>query len=181
MTRGLLDANTPVGNDTELQSANGGNGIHFRGSVFAMALITRVYLVDDLDGSEDDVSTVTFNLDGKNYEIDLSAANAEKLRGKLSKFTDAATPVKRQRVRLRESRVKSRDSSGRPGTRRKRSGTGPAATGSKYPTVAASPGPSRKRSKRRTECRPADGRWMWIMQKCPVCQGDQIVFEPALN
>ena len=58
-----------------------------------MALITRVYMVDDLDGSEDDVSTVTFNLDGKNYEIDLSAANAEKLRGKLSKFTDAATKV----------------------------------------------------------------------------------------
>jgi len=58
-----------------------------------MALITRVYLVDDLDGSEDDVSTVTFNLDGKNYEIDLSAANAEKLRGKLSKFTEAGTKM----------------------------------------------------------------------------------------
>src|SRR3954449_3139195 len=51
-----------------------------RGIVIPMALITRVYLVDDLDGSEDDVSTVMFNLDGKDYEIDLSADNAERLR-----------------------------------------------------------------------------------------------------
>ncbi len=59
-----------------------------------MALVTRVYLVDDLDGSEDDVSTVMFNLDGKDYEIDLSAGNADRLRGKLAKFTDAASPVR---------------------------------------------------------------------------------------
>ena len=59
-----------------------------------MALITRVYLVDDLDGSENDVSTVTFTLDGKDYEIDLSAGNADRLRGKLAKFTDAASPVR---------------------------------------------------------------------------------------
>ena len=59
-----------------------------------MALVTRVYLVDDLDGSEDDVSTVTFTLDGKDYEIDLSAGNADRLRGKLAKFTDAASPVR---------------------------------------------------------------------------------------
>jgi len=65
------------------------------GTVPFMALITRVYLVDDLDGSEDDVSTVAFNLDGTNYEIDLSAANADRLRGKLAKFVDAASPVKR--------------------------------------------------------------------------------------
>ena len=65
-----------------------------RGIVIPMALITRVYLVDDLDGSEDDVSTVTFTLDGKDYEIDLSAGNADRLRGKLAKFTDAASPVR---------------------------------------------------------------------------------------
>ena len=59
-----------------------------------MALITRVYLVDDLDGSEDDVTTVQFALDGRNFEIDLSARNDERLREKLARFVDAATPVK---------------------------------------------------------------------------------------
>ncbi len=59
-----------------------------------MALITRVYLVDDLDGSEDDVTTVHFALDGRDFEIDLSARNDERLREKLARFVDAATPVK---------------------------------------------------------------------------------------
>ena len=58
-----------------------------------MALITRTYLVDDLDGSEDDVSTVTFTLDRTNYEIDLSASNADRLREKLEKFVNVASPV----------------------------------------------------------------------------------------
>jgi hypothetical protein len=57
-----------------------------------MALITRTYLVDDIDGSEDDVSRITFMLDRKDYEIDLSAANTERLRGTLEKFVAAATP-----------------------------------------------------------------------------------------
>ena len=59
-----------------------------------MALITRTYLVDDFDGSHDDVSTVAFNLDNTNYEIDLSAANSDRLREKLARFLDAASPVK---------------------------------------------------------------------------------------
>ena len=37
---------------------------------------TIVSLVDDLDGSDAD-QTVTFGIDGRSYEIDLSAANAE--------------------------------------------------------------------------------------------------------
>jgi hypothetical protein len=36
-------------------------------------------LVDDIDGTEA-VETVTFSLDGVSYEIDLTAANAKKLR-----------------------------------------------------------------------------------------------------
>lgn len=64
-----------------------------------MATVTRTYMIDDLDGSEEDVSTVLFSLDRKDFEIDLSAANAEQLRGKLAKFVDAATPVKPQRGR----------------------------------------------------------------------------------
>lgn len=48
----------------------------------------QVLLVDDLDGGEAD-ETVTFALDGKSYEIDLSDANAEKLRGALETFVKA--------------------------------------------------------------------------------------------
>lgn len=59
-----------------------------------MALITRVFLVDDIDGSQDDVTTVQFALDGHNYEIDLSAGNDERLREKLAKYVEAATVVR---------------------------------------------------------------------------------------
>jgi hypothetical protein len=45
----------------------------------------QVLLVDDLDGGEAD-ETVTFALDGKSYEIDLSTANADKLRSTLETF-----------------------------------------------------------------------------------------------
>ena len=45
-----------------------------------MAQKVQVLLVDDLDGGEAD-ETVTFALDGKTYEIDLTTANADKLRG----------------------------------------------------------------------------------------------------
>ncbi|MHC0431873.1 histone-like nucleoid-structuring protein Lsr2 [Streptomyces sp. O3] len=50
-----------------------------------MAQKVQVLLVDDLDGGEAD-ETVTFALDGKQYEIDLSTANAEKLRGALESY-----------------------------------------------------------------------------------------------
>lgn len=64
-----------------------------------MALISRVVLVDDLDGSQDEVNTVQFALDGSNYEIDLSAGNDERLREKLAKYVDAGTSVKPPRTR----------------------------------------------------------------------------------
>lgn len=50
-----------------------------------MAQKVQVLLVDDLDGGEAD-ETVTFALDGKTYEIDLTTANADKLRGLLEPF-----------------------------------------------------------------------------------------------
>jgi len=56
--------------------------------------VTRTYLVDDLDGSTEAVTTVQFNADGTNLEVDLSAPNAARLREKLARFVDAATPVK---------------------------------------------------------------------------------------
>ena len=59
-----------------------------------MATVTRTYLIDDLDGSKDDVENVLLALDGMSYEIDLSAANAGRLREKLERFVAAASPVK---------------------------------------------------------------------------------------
>jgi Lsr2 len=57
-----------------------------------MAQKVQVILVDDLDGGEAEES-VTFALDGVNYEIDLSAANAEALRGALAEWVGHARKV----------------------------------------------------------------------------------------
>jgi hypothetical protein len=56
-----------------------------------MAQRVTVQLVDDLDGTAaDDISTVSFALDGVSYEIDLTEANAEKLRSGLEEFVNSA-------------------------------------------------------------------------------------------
>lgn len=52
-----------------------------------MAQKVQVLLVDDLEGGEAD-ETVTFALDGVAYEIDLTHANAGKLRELLAPYTD---------------------------------------------------------------------------------------------
>lgn len=54
-----------------------------------MAQVHEVKLIDDLTGELAD-ETVEFGLDGKNYEIDLSKENAEKLREALADFVAAA-------------------------------------------------------------------------------------------
>jgi hypothetical protein len=54
-----------------------------------MAQKTVIELIDDLDGSEASQS-VTFSLDGVDYEMDLNDNNAAELRTALAKFTDAA-------------------------------------------------------------------------------------------
>jgi hypothetical protein len=54
-----------------------------------MAQHVDVRYVDDLDGSEAS-STVSFALDGRSYEIDLSEGNAAKLRDSLAAFVAAA-------------------------------------------------------------------------------------------
>ena len=53
-----------------------------------MAQRVVITLCDDIDGGEA-AETVSFGIDGKNYEIDLSAANAEKLRKGLAPFIKA--------------------------------------------------------------------------------------------
>jgi nucleoid-associated protein Lsr2 len=54
-----------------------------------MAEKLETLLVDDLDGSTAD-ETVRFAFEGRSYEIDLSAANAERLRSSLQPFVAAA-------------------------------------------------------------------------------------------
>jgi hypothetical protein len=50
---------------------------------------TTVTLIDDLDGSNAD-EQVAFMVDGKEYEIDLSATNSKKLREALAPFIAGA-------------------------------------------------------------------------------------------
>ena len=54
-----------------------------------MAQKVTVSLVDDLSGVQAD-ETVSFGLDGKSYEIDLSSKNADKLREALADYVAAA-------------------------------------------------------------------------------------------
>jgi hypothetical protein len=54
-----------------------------------MATKTVVLLSDDLDGSEA-AETVSFGLDGRSFEIDLSQRNAARLRESMARFVAAA-------------------------------------------------------------------------------------------
>jgi Lsr2 len=58
---------------------------------------TTVILVDDLDGSEA-TEQVEFAVDGRSYEIDLSAENSAKLRELLEPYISAARGRSRRRT-----------------------------------------------------------------------------------
>jgi hypothetical protein len=57
-----------------------------------MAQRTRVELIDDIDGSAAS-ETISFGLDGKSYEIDLTAVNAQKLRKAFEPYVSVARKV----------------------------------------------------------------------------------------
>lgn len=63
-----------------------------------MAQKVTVELVDDVDGTAA-IETVSFALDGVEYEIDLSKSNASKLRKDISKWTEPARRVRGTRRR----------------------------------------------------------------------------------
>jgi hypothetical protein len=67
-----------------------------------MAQKVDVRFVDDLDGSEAS-GTVSFALDGRAYEIDLSEENAAKLRDSLATFVAAARRTGSRRPRSQRS------------------------------------------------------------------------------
>jgi hypothetical protein len=58
----------------------------------SMAKTVIVRLTDDLDGGDAD-ETVFFALDGRSYEIDVSSANAARLRAAVQPFVDKARVV----------------------------------------------------------------------------------------
>jgi hypothetical protein len=74
----------------------------------------QVVVTGDLDGSPD-AQTITYSVEGKEYEIDLAEKNAQKLRDTLSPFVKKSRPLERQAVI---------PSSARSGTRRKSSAGG---------------------------------------------------------
>lgn len=60
-----------------------------------MAKQTITHLIDDLDDTSPADETVQFGLDGKRYEIDLTGANATRLRDGLAEFVAAARKAAR--------------------------------------------------------------------------------------
>lgn len=65
-----------------------------------MARRVEVVLIDDLDGAPAD-QTVSFALDGTNYEIDLSESNAGSLRDLLSTYVAASRKTTSVRAKAR--------------------------------------------------------------------------------
>ncbi|MGS0688826.1 histone-like nucleoid-structuring protein Lsr2 [Nakamurella sp. GG22] len=73
-----------------------------------MVTQTQVTVVDDIDGSTDDVITCAFGLGPNQYEIDLSAENREELENVLAKFIDAARLVQGGKRARRKSSTSTR-------------------------------------------------------------------------
>jgi nucleoid-associated protein Lsr2 len=63
-----------------------------------MAQRVEIQLVDDIDGSEAD-GTILFGIDGRRYEIDLSAANRQKLAEAVRPYIEKARKVAGSRPR----------------------------------------------------------------------------------
>src|SRR4051812_2246443 len=76
--------------------------------IMAMATRTEVLLFDDLT-EEPAVTTVTFGLDGVDYEIDLTQENADELREMLDTYMHAGRKVGGTRRRQRSGAVSTVD------------------------------------------------------------------------
>lgn len=70
-------------------------GVFSQGGTVARRV--EVQLIDDIDGGTAE-ETIRFGLDGIDYEIDLSAKHADRLRSAFAKYVDAGTKVGRSRV-----------------------------------------------------------------------------------
>jgi hypothetical protein len=72
-----------------------------------MAQRTIIELLDDLDGETEAAETVSFALDGRSYEIDLSEENASRLREVFAEWTPYARKVGGRTVHRRVPRPRS--------------------------------------------------------------------------
>jgi hypothetical protein len=86
----------------------------------AMAQRVNVILVDDLDGTDAD-ETLTFGIDGSDYEIDLSSAHADELRQMLAPYIGVA---RRSRAKRRGGRSSGSSGASSSASARGRSGGG---------------------------------------------------------
>jgi len=68
-----------------------------------MAQKVNIVLIDDIDGNDAE-ETVSFALDGKDYEIDLNSANAQELRDALAPYIGHARRATGGRARGRRGR-----------------------------------------------------------------------------
>jgi len=75
----------------------------------------HVHLIDDLDASEAS-ETVRFEVDGRNYEIDLSSRNAQKFRAEIAPFITHARRVITPARRRERTGTGQGPSRSRPGT-----------------------------------------------------------------
>ena len=100
-----------------------------------MAQKVRIILEDDLDGGPAD-ETIRFGLDGAHYEIDLSSANAARLRDAIRPFVAKSRRVQGSAQRTRAPAVPPLRSSVTP--RPQRFASGLRLTATRFPTVAAS-------------------------------------------
>ena len=74
-----------------------------------MAQRTKVFLIDDLDGTKIPAGrggTVSFALDGKTYEIDLNTKNSNALRRISAPYVQAGRPVQsNRRAKIKRTQV----------------------------------------------------------------------------
>lgn len=73
-------------------------------------MASRTVIIDDLDGSEDNVETIVFGIDGLSYEVDLGEKNHQRLRELLNPFIEAARPHAQNTAVLRRQRQVNRKS-----------------------------------------------------------------------
>ena len=74
----------------------------------------RTILTDDIDGSEG-AETITYMVNGKEYEIDLSEENAERFHDALEPFVSKSREVQRQAAPTRRGRGDGRRKGGASG------------------------------------------------------------------
>ena len=75
-----------------------------------MSTKTIIEYTDDLDGSRG-AETITFSLDGTDYEIDLKGVNAKRFRRAVKPFAEHARPVRPVRQTAARRTTRSRDRS----------------------------------------------------------------------